>query len=111
MGRNGVFSEIEIPKAVKEIVRAVCADYYRRAREIKDQTKAKDIIEAYKDLNAKIDDGLSFADECLRKDFLSDIVNHTGWHKSRAGLYGSIKWYYRTKNECIQRIAKNLHLV
>lgn len=111
MGRHGVFDGVELPKGVMEIIRAVCADYYRRAREIKNQTKPDYVLDCYKDLNDKIDEALEEIEPNLRQDFLHDIVTHTGWHSSRAGLYGSIKWYYKRKNHCIQVIAKNLHLV
>lgn len=111
MARTSIFSNIDIPQGVMEIVRAVCADYWRRAREIKDKTKSEEILECYIDLNDKIDRGLADVEQVVRQDFLADIVNHRGWSTSRASIYGTKKWYYKRKKHVIVMIAKNLHLI
>lgn len=101
----------EIPTSVVEIVKAICADYYRRERIIKFGTATGSILERYVELNGAINSALQDIEVGLRDTILKDIQQGRGYYFSAAQELICKSGYYNRKRKLIYDIAISLSLL
>ena len=97
MGRPKTRYEYEIPGAVVEIVRGICADYER--------------LERYLEFNTAIDFALSLCDVRVREYLVSDIAEERGYAFSQCSLDIAKNTYYENKRKFIYHVAIKLSLI
>ena len=100
-----------MPKSVRQLVTLFCADYWRRAKYIKDDRSKPEIVAKYKEINDKIDKCLEFADDVIREQMLIDIAHNTGWDRSPALNVINRNSYFKQKSTIVTNIAKSLSLI
>ena len=110
-GRPKQFYKYELPTGVVKVVRAQCADYERKTLAIKSGTLTPEVRKAYEETNDAINTALADIEESCREEFLVDIAENRGWHKSRINWLLSQEAYYNRKWLAVYQIAKGLHLV
>lgn len=111
MGRHKYFDDFELPKSVVEIVRANCADYNRRAYELRKSELRGETRETYINLNAIVDKALDSVEDAMRNDILNDIIGRKGYFSSEAQGMICRDWYYRRKRKAMCDIARGMNLI
>ena len=118
MPKTKIYQAYELPRTVVDIVRAVCADYPRRATVIKkiEQKECEDIyklavLHTYKNLNEIVDEALEPIEEVLRKIVLEDICEKRGYEHSPAMVMISKNAYYMRKRKFLYDIASRMSLI
>lgn len=100
-----------IPEAVGHAVRAMCADYDRRAKEIARGVLPPTVLGHYMVLNAAIDEALaSCCEEGIRDEMRHDIGACVG-HRFTQLYYISTNTYKDRKRKSKIAIAKALYLL
>ena len=110
-GRPKQFYKYELPTGVVKVVRAQCADYERKQIAIRSGTLSPEVRKAYEETNGAIIAALADIEEGCRNEFLVDIAENKGWHKSQINWLLSQNAYYNRKWKAVYQIAKGLHLV
>lgn len=111
MGRPKTRYEYEIPGAVVEIVRGICADYERRENAIKHSNITGSTLERYLEFNTAIDFALSLCDVRVREYLVSDIAEERGYAFSQCSLDIAKNTYYENKRKFIYHVARKLSLI
>lgn len=111
MARRKIYYKWELPCAVVEIVRGICADYDRRENAIKYSNVTGGVLERYVELNSAVDAALEDLEVGLRKDMIEDVALNRGYDFSRCSTYVSKCTYYNKKRKLIYDIAERLFLV
>lgn len=111
MSRPKKYCQYELPTSVVEIVKTLCADYFRRERAIKYGNVTGAVLDRYIELNANIDTALEDIEIGIRMDMLRDIQCRRGYDFSPASYCISKNTYYCRKKKLIYDIAKGLALV
>ena len=112
MSRNKTYEKCNIPQTVKNIVAAICKDYYRRRRFIQSKVQAENeyLMQRYIELNTAIESALAKIEPGISKDILNDIIVGRGYQYSKAKCL-SKDAYYRRRRKLIFDIAKSLSLL
>ena len=110
-GRPKQFYKYELPTGVVKVVRAQCADYERKKIAIGGGSLSPEVRKAYEETNEAINVALADIEEGCRNEFLVDIAENKGWHKSQINWLLSQNAYYNRKWKAVYQIAKGLHLV
>ena len=96
--------------SVDEIVIALCADYERRDKAIREHTVTHRTEMEYRYLNYRIYSATTdVVGAELAGEYIREIGERTGYAKSRTAL--SERTYKEVKREVKGAIAKNLHLI
>ena len=111
MARRRVYLAHEVPKGVVDMVRMICADYDRRARELERGVLSDNVGCEYVRLNDAVESALESIDPNLRQDFLSDIGYRRGYDFAQVSPYLAKNTYYARKRKFIYDVAKSLFLV
>lgn len=109
-GRPRIFIKHELPSSVVGVCVAVIADYNRRRREIAKGTLSEPLLLSYKKYNEIVEDALSYVEEDLRGELLSDIESGRGHSHSLIADVCSRRAYYKRKRQIIYIVAKGLEL-
>ncbi len=104
-------NQYELPTSVVEIVKTLCADYFRRERAIRYGNVTGAVLDRYIELNANIDMALETIEVGIRMDILRDIQFRRGYDFSPASVCISKNTYYTRKKKLIYDIAKRLSLI
>lgn len=111
MSRPKVYDFAPLPKKVTAIVRAVCADYDRRARALRGNTIDEAVRANYCRLNTVVDLALAAVEEpMIRAEILRDMIAGRGYERSRARPYLCDRAYYRRRRMVLFGVAKRLDL-
>ena len=111
MSKNKIFYKWNVPKTVEDIVRAICADYDRRAIAIQSMSEDSLIKNKYKEINLLIDSAIEDIEAPIRRVMLEDIFNGRGYDRSPASYMISRRPYYARKHKIIHDIALKLNLI
>lgn len=111
MGKAKLYYRFEVPYSVVLMVRAVCADYYRRAKLARRTDIGEAVLKTCSDLNVIVDLALEQIEPGIREDILYDIAQGRGYSRSCAQLVISKNAYYRRRRKLIHDIAKSLLLL
>ena len=112
MPRNKIYDTCELPCEVARIVKAICADYDRRARAIRAGIKDSKVLANYTRLNSAVDAALSEIDEpTIRKEMLRDMVAGRGYERSGAVPYICENSYYARRRKVLYLVAKYTSLI
>ena len=111
MGRPRTRYKYEIPCAVVEIVRGLCADYERRENAIKFSSIVGDVLERYVELNRAIDRALEQIEVGQRGHLIEDVAEGRGYNASMCSVRFAKNTYYERKRKFIHDVAKELFLI
>lgn len=118
MPKTKIYQAYELPRTVVDVVRAVCADYPRRAAVMKnlERKECREIYElaalqTCRKLNRIVDEALEPIEEVLRKIVLEDICEKRGYEHSPAMVMISKNAYYMRKRKFLYDIAERLSLI
>ena len=111
MRKTCVRSKYDMPYTVVAIVKAVCADYERRGKVIRQGAASDDVRDSYARLNEAVDDALLLVEEGIRDEMLRDIIWGRGYDSSTASPYISKNAFYRRKRQIVHHIAVVLALI
>ena len=96
---------------VYQVVCALCLDYDRRDKALKQHTENEKVLLTYRYLNETIDRAIAeVCEEVIRADMRKDIGNCVGAVQTRIS-YLSEGTYKDRKRKSIEAIARNLHLI
>ncbi len=100
-----------LPPTVERAVRAMCADYDRRAAEIRRGKLSPTVLGHYLILNGKIDEAIASCCEAgICEEMRRDIGNGTG-HRFTQLYFLAPKTYKERKRESKHAVAKVLGLI
>ncbi len=106
-----MYDEAVMPEGLEEIVRALCADYTRRALVIECRSAPFNVIMEYRFLNYRImNAALEIAGPRDARGFIKDIGEEIGYAATDLWLL-SEKEYKHRKTEVKQNIARRLSLI
>lgn len=95
---------------LKEVVRALCADFERRRECVENATVSRRVMMEYVFLNSKITDAAAeICGEALADTFINEIGNSVGYAKSNVCWLGELA-YKNYKSDIVKNVAKKLHL-
>ena len=104
-------TEEKLPETVERAVRAMCADYDRRAHEIRRGALAPEVLGHYMMLNAAIDNAIATCcEESIREEMRNDIGNGVG-HRFTKLYFLAPATYKSRKRKSKRAIARALHLL
>lgn len=111
MSKGKIYPKRDIPDSVADIVKAICADYDRREKDIAKGSIKCETKKLYKYLNGIIDMALEEIEIGIRRSILDDISGKRGYDRSAINYSLSKNAYYRRKRKLIYDIAKSLKLL
>ncbi len=118
MGKTKIYQAHELPRTVVDVVRAVCADYGRRAKLIKaseqsggEDSRAAATFETCVFFNEIVDEALESIEAVLRPMVLEDICEKRGYEHSPAASMISKNGYYKRKRKFLYDIAVSMALI
>lgn len=112
MPRHKIYDECDMPRGVVHIAKAICADYDRRAKALKDGSLEEGVRETYTRMNTWVDEALStIEEEGIRREILRDMTMRRGYEKSNAQMCLCINSYYRRRRQVIYHVAQAASLI
>ena len=106
-----MYDETLIPKGIDEIIKALCADYTRRALVMECKDAPFNVIMEYRFLNYRImNAAIEIAGPRDARCFIKDIGNEIGYSSSDLWLLSETE-YKNRKLRIKQNIAKRLSLI
>ena len=106
-----MYDEVLMPEGVENIIKALCADYTRRALVMECKSAPFNVIMEYRFLNYRI---MNAAIEIARprdaRGFIKDIGEETGYSASDLWLLSETE-YKKRKVEIKYNIARRLSLI
>lgn len=106
-----MYDEAVMPEGVEEIIRALCADYTRRALTIECRSAPFNVIMEYRFLNYRImNAAIEIAGPRDARCFIKDIGESTGYAESDLYLLSETS-YKQRKSEVKYNIARRLSLM
>ena len=100
-----------IPKAVRTVVCAMCADYFRRKLAIEKHTVSLRTKNEYKYYNFKIYDAVvEIIGARYAEDIIREIGENVGYAKTDIPIYAETAYKYK-KRAIINNIARKLRLI
>lgn len=109
--RRKQYGNFEVPSGVARMVNAICADYYRRDREIRDGNIKEGVARRYVEFNVAIDNALCDIEEGIRFEILRDISENRGYLKSSVQSIISKNGYYNRRRKLVRDVALALDLI
>ena len=112
MPRHKIYDECEMPRGVVHIAKAICADYDRRAKALRDENLDEAVKDTYVRMNQWVDDALAtIEEEGVRREILRDMTLRRGYEKSGVQMFVSENSYYRRRRQVIFRVAQAASLI
>ena len=106
-----MYDEIIIPDGLENLIKALCADYPRRAEVIENRTASFSVIMEYRFLNYRMmNAAIEVAGPRDALAFIKDIGEDIGYATSELGLL-SERAYKNRKREVKNNIARRLSLI
>jgi hypothetical protein len=100
-----------MPKTVRELICALCADYPRRRAAIESHSVTPRTENEYKYYNYKIYDAVAeVVGEYYAERFIEDIGSKVGYAKTELYFFSETAYKYK-KSGATRRIAYALHLL
>ncbi len=104
-------SSYVIDATIRDVVVALCKDYFRRASAIENHTAEPRAENEFKYYNYKIYDATAeVVGPRYAEQFIDDIGKKRGYWDSETDILSENAYYYR-KRVVIHNIAKKLHLI
>ena len=101
----------KLPRELSREVSMICADYARRAEEIRRGRLRRQVLSNYARINAAVDGALRGEDERLIRAMRRDIGYGAGYIRCESKAWMSSGMFYRRKRWCKREIAERLSLI
>ena len=106
-----MYDEVLMPEGVENIIKALCADYTRRALVMECKSAPFNVIMEYRFLNYRImNAAIEIAGPRDARGFIKDIGEETGYSASDLWLLSETE-YKKRKVEIKYNIARRLSLI